>query len=100
MMQVNDKLVFDDGTCLNSKLIAAARDNGVAEAAYMTLANEYLKNPRPIFFREISTEDEARQGYLKMLKDSGGNCICASHRFILIIRSRESLKYIQGKKTS
>ncbi|MEP7371981.1 MAG: GAF domain-containing protein [Chitinophagaceae bacterium] len=71
LMQVNDKLVFDDGTCLNSKLIDAARANGVAEVAYMTLANEYFRNPRPIFFREITKEDEARQGYLKMLKDSG-----------------------------
>jgi hypothetical protein len=71
LMQVNDKLVFDDGTSLNSKLIDAARENGVAEVAYMTLANEYFKNPRPVFFREITKEDEARQGYLKMLKDSG-----------------------------
>jgi len=71
LMQVNDKLVFDDGTCLNSKLIAVARENGVAETAYMELANAYFKNPRPIFFREITHEDEARQGYLKMLKDSG-----------------------------
>ena len=70
LMQVNDKLVFDDGTCLNSKLIDVARENGVAETAYMTLANSYFKNPRPIFFREITKEDEARQGYLKMLKDS------------------------------
>jgi hypothetical protein len=71
IMQVNNKLVFDDGTCLNSKLIEVARENGVAETAYMTLANAYFKNPRPIFFREITKEDEARQGYLKMLKDSG-----------------------------
>jgi hypothetical protein len=71
IMQVNNKLVFDDNTCLNSKLIEAARENGVAEVAYMTMANEYFKNPRPIFFREITKEDEARQGYLKMLKDSG-----------------------------
>jgi hypothetical protein len=71
LMQVNNKLVFDDGTCLNSKLIDAARENGVAEVAYMSLANEYLRNPRPLFYREITKEDEARQGYLKMLKDSG-----------------------------
>jgi len=71
LMQVNDKLVFDDGTCLNSKIIDAARENGVAEVAYMALANEYFKNPRPLFFREITKEDEARQGYLKMLKHSG-----------------------------
>jgi hypothetical protein len=48
-----------------------ARRNGVAEVAYMSLANEYVKNPRSVFFREIGREDELRQGYLKMLKDHG-----------------------------
>jgi hypothetical protein len=48
-----------------------ARKNVVAEVAYMSLANEYLKNPRSVFFREIGREDELRQGYLKMLKDHG-----------------------------
>ncbi len=71
LLRVDNKLVFDDGTYLNSKLIDAARENGVAEEAYMSLAYEYLRNPRPVFFREITDEDEKRQGYLKMLKDSG-----------------------------
>ena len=71
LIQVNNKLVFDIGTCPNSKLIDVARKNGVAEVAYMTLANQYLKNPRPVFVREIGREDEMRLGYLKMLKDNG-----------------------------
>jgi hypothetical protein len=46
-MQVNDKL-FDEAPA--SAVIAVARENSVAEAAYMELANAYFKNPRPIFF--------------------------------------------------
>jgi len=71
LLRVNNKLVFDDGTCHNSKLINVAKERGVAENAYMALANDYFKDPKPLFFREISQEDEARKGYLRMLKDEG-----------------------------
>ena len=37
----------------------------------MTLASDYFKDPKPLFFREITHEDEARKGYLRMLKDKG-----------------------------
>ena len=70
-MQVNNKLVFDDSISLNSKVISVAKEHGIAELAYMSLANDYLKNPRPLFYREITAADEARQGFLKMLKHKG-----------------------------
>ena len=71
LLRVNSKLVFDDSTFHNSKLINVAKARGVAESAYMTLANDYFKDPKPLFFREISGEDEAKKGYLRMLKDEG-----------------------------
>ncbi len=74
LLKVNDKLVFEAGTCFNSKLINAKREHCVAEAAYLSLATEYFKDPKPVFFREITKEDEERKGYLKMLKDEG---VCA-----------------------
>jgi len=38
-MQVNNRFgISDDGTCLNSKLIDAARENGAKLVAYMSLA--------------------------------------------------------------
>ena len=81
LFQVNNKLVFDDGIWLNSKLINVAKEHGVAEMAYMSLANEYSKNPKSLFFREITAEDEARQGYLKMLKDKGVSAYALSPVF-------------------
>ncbi len=71
VLQVNDKLVFNDGTCLNSILVKAGKEQGIAEMAYLSLAAHYFKKPRLIFFREITIEDESRQIYLKMLKTAG-----------------------------
>ncbi len=70
VLKLNDKLVFNDTVCLNSKLITAAREKGTAEMTYMMLANDYFNNPRLIFFRDISVEDEARQSYIQLLKAS------------------------------
>ncbi|HKZ66502.1 MAG TPA: hypothetical protein VJ111_09120 [Chitinophagaceae bacterium] len=71
VLEVNNKLIFNDGECINSKLMSIARENGMGEIAYMNLANNYFKNPKQIFFREISPDDEERQPYLKMLKAKG-----------------------------
>ena len=71
VLKVNNKLVFNDTECVNSKLMSAAQEKGMGEMTYMSLANEYFKNPKQIFFREISPEDEARQPYLKVLKAKG-----------------------------
>jgi hypothetical protein len=71
VLQVNNKLVFNDGDCINSKLINVAKEAGKGELAYMSLADNYFKNPKLIFFNEITTEDEVKQPYLKMLKAKG-----------------------------
>ncbi len=64
VLQVNDKLVFHDGTCLNSALIKAGKEQGVAEMFYLSLASNYFENPRLILFSEISETDESRQVFL------------------------------------
>jgi hypothetical protein len=71
VLKVNNKLIFNDTECVNSKLISAAREKGMGETTYMSLANEYFKNPKQIFFREISQEDEAKHVYIKILKAKG-----------------------------
>jgi hypothetical protein len=70
-LKVNNKLVFSDGTCLNSKLIQVTLAYGVAETTYMSMADNYFKNPRLLFFREITSEDETRYTFLKLLKAEG-----------------------------
>jgi hypothetical protein len=71
MLKVNDKLVFNESTCLNSILINSARSHGIAEEAYLGVAEHYFKNPKLLLFKTITAEDEARQIYLKLLKQDG-----------------------------
>lgn len=71
LLKVNDKLVFNEATCLNSVLISAARLHGIAEAAYLGLAEHYFQNPKMLFYRSITPDDEASQVYLKLLKEDG-----------------------------
>jgi hypothetical protein len=71
-IKVNNKLIFNDGDCLkSSKLIEVSRKHGIAEMAYMSMAESYFNNPKVIFYREITPEDEARQMFLKLLKQEG-----------------------------
>lgn len=71
LLKVNDKLIFNESTCLNSVLIEAARKHGIAEEAYMTVAENYFKNPKLLFYKSIGPRDEERQVYLKLLKEDG-----------------------------
>lgn len=71
VLEINNKLVFDDGECLNSKLMSIAGESGMGEMAYMNLATDYFQNPKQIFFSEIRPEDEERHNYLRMLKAKG-----------------------------
>lgn len=71
MLKVNDKLIFNESTCLQSVLIGSAVEHGIAEAAYMSVAENYFKHPRLLFFKTITREDEARQVFLKMLRQDG-----------------------------
>jgi hypothetical protein len=71
VLQVNNRLIFNEGTCLNSILIRTANKTGIAERAYMSLAEGYLQTPRLFFFREITQEDAEKQIYLKLLKLAG-----------------------------
>lgn len=71
VLKVNDKLVFNSETCLHSRLITSARNHGIAETAYLTVAENYFKNPRLLYFKNITPEDEAKHIYLKLLKVDG-----------------------------
>ena len=71
MLRINGKLIFNAETCLHSILIEKARMHGIGESAYLTAAEKYSEDPKPIFFRTITEEDQRRQIYLKILKQNG-----------------------------
>ncbi len=71
MLKVNNKLVFNESTCLNSILINTARDHGIAEEAYLSVAENYFRHPKLLFFKSITPEAESKQIFLRLLKESG-----------------------------
>jgi len=70
LLRVNNKLIFNKSTILYSKLVNAAAGSDVAEEMYISMAEDYFKNPKVIFMRNISAEDE-KHGFVKILKNDG-----------------------------
>ena len=70
LLKVNDKLVFNKNTILNSKLINAATCCNTAEEMYITLAEEYFKAPKVLFMRKINEED-VKHEFIRILKNDG-----------------------------
>jgi hypothetical protein len=73
ILQVNNKLIFNDTNCHNSLMIRTVRKKGMAESVYTTLVEAYMKNPRLLLFREITNEDEEKKQYLQLLRIIGVN---------------------------
>lgn len=71
LLKVNDKLIFNESTCMHSRLVASAREHGVAETAYLSVAENYFGNPHMLFFKSISPEDQQRHVFLKLLREDG-----------------------------
>ncbi|REA64099.1 GAF domain-containing protein [Dyadobacter luteus] len=70
LIRVNNKLIFNRNTILHSKLINAATESHVPEELYISLAENYFRNPKVVFMRSITEEDEKFQ-LIKILKDDG-----------------------------
>ena len=71
VLQVNGKLVFNDLKCTHSKLMSAVVQSGMGESTYLDLAGTYFKNPKQIFYRNLTKEDAEKKPYLKILADKG-----------------------------
>ncbi len=71
VLQVNNKLIFNDTECSNSKLLSTARETGTGETTYLDLAHTYFKNPKQLFFRNVLQEDHIKHPHLKMLAEKG-----------------------------
>ncbi|MDB5202352.1 MAG: hypothetical protein JWQ27_1761 [Ferruginibacter sp.] len=68
VLQVNGKLIFNDEICMNSQLMLLARKQGVAEQAYLSLAEEYFRRPHLIFYNDVNAVDETAHRYAGFLK--------------------------------
>lgn len=70
-LRVNGKLVYDTEECYNSILIKAYNQQQIAEATYALAAENYIKDPKAIFYNEIDNENVKNHFYLKSLKKAG-----------------------------
>ncbi|MDI3321345.1 GAF domain-containing protein [Pinibacter soli] len=70
-LQINNKLVFKDKVCTNSMLVRSTKDFVHMETAYAALTEKYFKNPRIVFYNEISEDDTEKENYLKCMKLAG-----------------------------
>lgn len=70
-LRVNGKLIFDGNECYNSIIIKSAKDTGMARESFYSLVDNYLKNPRAVFFSSITREKRERYFFLRTLSDAG-----------------------------
>ncbi|NIJ53142.1 GAF domain-containing protein [Dyadobacter arcticus] len=71
ILRVNNKLIFNKGTVLYSKLMNAATANGMAEEMYLRMADEYLQAPKPMIIREVKLDDVPKKDFAKLLYNDG-----------------------------
>ncbi|MCE6989381.1 GAF domain-containing protein [Dyadobacter sp. CY323] len=71
ILRVNNKLVFNRGNVLYSKLMNAATENGMAESMYLGMADEYLKAPKPMLVHELTQEFANKKDFGKLLYNDG-----------------------------
>jgi hypothetical protein len=71
-LKINNRPVFPDDGCSHSLLVETARQYGEVEKTYVAMAEEYLKDPKPVFF-DMTTESAAGTdtAFLKALRLSG-----------------------------
>lgn len=70
-LRVNGKLIFDGNECYNSIIIKSAKDAGMARESFYSLVDNYLKNPRAVFFSSITREKKERYFFLRTLSEAG-----------------------------
>lgn len=71
LLRINKKLKFYPEICRQSILLSIATGQGQAEGLYHSLAEEYVKKPRLIYFRKITAELAAKYEFLQMLHHHG-----------------------------
>jgi hypothetical protein len=71
IMRVNNRLVYNKGTVLFSKLMNAASENNMGEEMYLQMADEYLLDPKPFLSRELTKEIASKKEFARLLYEDG-----------------------------
>lgn len=67
---LNDKVLLYGHEGFESVVIQQAKLNGVPEAAYTTMVDEFVANPRRLIFPEINLDQDAEYPMLHLINDS------------------------------
>ncbi|RYZ97970.1 MAG: hypothetical protein EOP47_20465, partial [Sphingobacteriaceae bacterium] len=70
-LTVNDKLVFNSDECVESVLTQASRDAGMDDSVLYNMVEAYRKDPKPIFYANITEEKAKNDPFLKIIKQAG-----------------------------
>jgi hypothetical protein len=70
-LMVNNKFVFDNDHHSQSILIDSAKKYNIEEETFFTLVNEYIENPRPVFFNNLTDEKVENFPFLDILRKNG-----------------------------
>ena len=69
-LRVNEKLVFTEEFCTHSILVQTSVAQGLGQDEFLTLADEYFKNPKIHFYKNIA-DGEQRNDFISILKANG-----------------------------
>jgi len=69
LLKVNNKLIFDALNCSQSLLFGRALQSVQSEILCTDLVDNYLKNPRMVYFRKINKDLTERHPYLRVLTE-------------------------------
>jgi hypothetical protein len=75
-LTINDNLVFNEDEYWQSIVINSGRKLNTAEKIFYSLAEEYKKNPAPIFISEITSDKISTYPFLEVLLHAGINSYC------------------------
>jgi len=71
ILKVNGKPVFADDICVHSVLAAAAKRSVDGKGRFMEMSDNYMQDPRLLFFESITPDNEKKYFFLTDLKRSG-----------------------------
>ncbi len=70
-LMVNNKFVFDNDFKSQSILLDSAKKHNLQEEIFFSLVNEYIINPRPVYFNNLNDEKIAKFPFLDVLRKNG-----------------------------
>ncbi|HEX5151047.1 MAG TPA: GAF domain-containing protein [Parafilimonas sp.] len=70
-VEMNKRPLLDFGSLSNSVLLHYGRNGTIPEATFLSMVNDFIKNPVPIFLKDLGRYKNSSNSLITMLKASG-----------------------------